>query len=141
MTLITSFGYWVRRQRKALDLTQAALAKQVGCAAITIRKIEQDERRPSPEMADLLAEYLAIPEAERQDFLDMGRGRYVDEVEGPSSPVETQSITRQIPHNLPAQTTTFIGRTAELPQLSSALRAPRSACSHSPARAALAKHD
>jgi hypothetical protein len=25
-----SFGYWVRRQRKALDLTQAELARRVG---------------------------------------------------------------------------------------------------------------
>ena len=27
-----SFGYWVRRRRKALDLTQADLARKVGCA-------------------------------------------------------------------------------------------------------------
>ena len=37
------FGYWGRRQRKALDLTQAALAQKVGCAPITIRKIEADD--------------------------------------------------------------------------------------------------
>ena len=42
-----SFGYWVRRQRKALDLTQAELAQQVGCAEGTIRMIEADARRPS----------------------------------------------------------------------------------------------
>jgi transcriptional regulator with XRE-family HTH domain len=39
-----SFGYWVRRRRKALDLTQDALARQVGCAETTIRKIEADSR-------------------------------------------------------------------------------------------------
>jgi transcriptional regulator with XRE-family HTH domain len=27
-----SFGYWLCRRRKALDLTQAALARQVGCS-------------------------------------------------------------------------------------------------------------
>jgi predicted transcriptional regulator len=27
---IISFGYWIRRRRKVLDLTQAALAHQVG---------------------------------------------------------------------------------------------------------------
>jgi hypothetical protein len=32
-----SFGYWVRRRHKALDLTQDALARQVGCAETTIR--------------------------------------------------------------------------------------------------------
>ena len=40
-----SFGYWVRRQRLALDLTQAALANQVDCATVTISKIER-ERLP-----------------------------------------------------------------------------------------------
>ncbi len=38
-----SFGYWVRRQRKALDLTQAELARRVGCAEGTIRMIEKDK--------------------------------------------------------------------------------------------------
>ena len=45
MDLPTSFGYWVRRRRKALDLTQAALAQRVGCAKVTIQKIEAEERR------------------------------------------------------------------------------------------------
>jgi transcriptional regulator with XRE-family HTH domain len=31
-----SFGYWIRRRRKALDLTQSDLAARVGCAVITI---------------------------------------------------------------------------------------------------------
>jgi transcriptional regulator with XRE-family HTH domain len=53
-----SFGYWVRRRRKALDLTQQALAQQVGCALSTIRKIETDARRPSRQIAELLAEQL-----------------------------------------------------------------------------------
>ena len=34
-----SFGYWVRRQRLALDMTQADLARAVGCATVTISKI------------------------------------------------------------------------------------------------------
>jgi transcriptional regulator with XRE-family HTH domain len=58
-----SFGYWVRRRRKALDLTQAALASQVGCATITIKKIERDERRPSLTMAERLADFLIIKPA------------------------------------------------------------------------------
>ena len=32
MERTTSFGYWLRRRRKALDLTQDDLARQVGCA-------------------------------------------------------------------------------------------------------------
>jgi transcriptional regulator with XRE-family HTH domain len=41
------FGHWIRRRRKALDLTQEALAQRVGCSVATIRKIETGSRRPS----------------------------------------------------------------------------------------------
>ena len=61
MEITDSFGYWVRRQRKAMDLTQDELAQRVGCAVITLRKIESDERRPSCLMAERLAECLALP--------------------------------------------------------------------------------
>src|SRR5207344_3630628 len=68
-----SFGYWLRRRRKALDLTQEALAKRVGCSGFSIRKIEADERRPSRPLAERLAEALAIPDDELRDFLDAAR--------------------------------------------------------------------
>ncbi len=71
-----SFGYWLRRRRKALDLTQQALAQQVFCSGFTIRKIEADERRPSRWLADRLASALAIPEEERRDFLDAARAQH-----------------------------------------------------------------
>jgi tetratricopeptide (TPR) repeat protein/transcriptional regulator with XRE-family HTH domain len=68
-----SFGYWLRRRRKALDLTQEALAQRVCCSGFTIRKIEADERRPSRRLAERLAASLAVPEEERRDFLDAAR--------------------------------------------------------------------
>jgi predicted ATPase/transcriptional regulator with XRE-family HTH domain len=90
-----SFGYWVRRQRKALDLTQAALATQVGCARVTIRKIEQDERRPSRQMAERLADCLAIPAAERAAFIQSGLGQQpVDTLPLPSQPVNANRPPR-----------------------------------------------
>lgn len=49
-----SFGYWVLRRRKALDLTQAELAQQVGCSLNLIQKIERDARRPSRQLAERL---------------------------------------------------------------------------------------
>ena len=64
-----SFGYWLRRRRKALDLTQDELARQVGCALGTVKKLETDERRPSREMAARLADCLAIPDDDRAAFL------------------------------------------------------------------------
>lgn len=68
-----SFGYWLRRRRKALDLTQEALAQRVCCSGFTIRKIEADERRPSRRLAERLTAALAIPEEERRDFLAAAR--------------------------------------------------------------------
>lgn len=68
-----SFGYWLRRRRKALDLTQEALARRVSCSGFTIRKIEADERRPSRPLAERLAASLAVPEEERGDFLAAAR--------------------------------------------------------------------
>jgi len=69
----SSFGDWIRRRRRALDLTREALAGQGGCAVVTIRKIETDERRPSRQIAARLAECLLIPEQERAAFLQAAR--------------------------------------------------------------------
>lgn len=69
-----SIGYWIKRRRKALDMTQKDLANYVGCASITIAKIESDERRPSTEMAELLAEHLDIPVEQRATFVKIMRG-------------------------------------------------------------------
>ena len=68
-----SFGYWLRRRRKALDLTQEELAKTVSCSRFAIRKIEADERRPSRRLAERLAEKLSVPAQERDAFLDAAR--------------------------------------------------------------------
>jgi transcriptional regulator with XRE-family HTH domain len=38
-----SFGNYIRQRRRELDLTQEELARRVGCAAITRRKIESDD--------------------------------------------------------------------------------------------------
>ena len=69
----TSFGYWLKRRRKALDLTQEQLAQAVACSRFAIRKIEADERRPSRRLAERLADKLAIPPHERDAFLETAR--------------------------------------------------------------------
>ena len=51
MSELFSFGAWVRRCRRALDLTREELAAQIGCSLMTIRHIETDERRPSTQLA------------------------------------------------------------------------------------------
>ncbi len=76
-TAIISFGEWVQQRRLALDLTRPALARLVGCAPVTLKKIERDERRPSRQIAALLADHLVIPAHDHEKFLQMARGEYV----------------------------------------------------------------
>jgi DNA-binding XRE family transcriptional regulator len=68
MREVASFGAWLKRRRKALDLTQAALARLVGCAVVSIRKIEADEQRPSRQTAERLAQHLQIAPDEQALF-------------------------------------------------------------------------
>ena len=74
MESTSSFGYWIRRQRKALDLTQQALAERVGCSLAAIKKIEGDERRPSRQIAERLADILGVQANQREIFLEVARG-------------------------------------------------------------------
>jgi transcriptional regulator with XRE-family HTH domain len=74
METTSSFGYWIRRQRKALDLTQQVLAERVGCSVAAIKKIEEDERRPSRQIAGRRAEILNVSADQREIFLEVARG-------------------------------------------------------------------
>ena len=56
---------WVKSRRKALGLTQKELAHQLGCSLSVVQKIEIDERRPSREIAELLAHHLELDVEER----------------------------------------------------------------------------
>src|SRR5512146_296673 len=69
-----SFGEWIKQQRERLRLTQQELALAVHCSVAMIKKIEGDERRPSPELAGLLASALNIPQANQAVFVAVARG-------------------------------------------------------------------
>src|SRR6185503_7765379 len=69
-----SFGAWLRQERRTLDLTQRAFADQVGCAEITVRRMEADEYKPSKELALVLFEKLGVPEPERPQWVRFARG-------------------------------------------------------------------
>ncbi|MBC8077853.1 MAG: XRE family transcriptional regulator, partial [Chloroflexales bacterium] len=112
-----SFGAWVQRRRKALDLTQAELAERVGCALGTIRKIETDERRPSKQLAARLADQLQLAPAPKAVFLKAARAELAaDQLESvqPSLKALDRPTT-----NLPAYATPFIGREREIAALRS----------------------
>ncbi len=69
-----SFGEWLRQRRRALDLTQQELADEVGCARITLRRIEGGALKPSKELAAILLERLGAPHDERERWLHFARG-------------------------------------------------------------------
>jgi transcriptional regulator with XRE-family HTH domain len=69
-----SFGYWLKLKRKALDLTREELAERLGYSAATIRKIEDEERHPSEQVVERLAEFFSIPADQRTAFLRFARG-------------------------------------------------------------------
>jgi predicted ATPase/DNA-binding XRE family transcriptional regulator len=109
-----SFGHWLKLKRKALNLTREELAKQVGYSAATIRKIEDEERNPSAQVVERLAEFLNIPQNERADFLRFAHGDWK------SSPVEKEesvpwrASTKPSRSNIPATTTSLIAREKEI---------------------------
>ena len=102
----TSFGTWLRQKRRALDLTQRAFAAQVGCAEITVRRMEADEYRPSRELALLLFEKLGISESERSQWISFARGTSV-------LPTRASAHLNKPKTNLPASLSSFIGREKE----------------------------
>jgi predicted ATPase/transcriptional regulator with XRE-family HTH domain len=125
LTEIVSFGEWLQKRRNQLGMTRKALAQQVGCSPVTIKKIERDERRPSVQIAQLLAQYLQIPEAEQEPFIRRARGEYVPDLDTPYEipHTESQSTRRErAVHTLPPQPTPFIGRHEELAALDALLK-------------------
>ncbi len=68
------FNHWLKHRRKILDMTQGELANRVGCSVGALRKIESGERRPSKQLAGLLAEALELPIEEQPTFIRVARG-------------------------------------------------------------------
>lgn len=120
----TSFGTWIKRRRKALDLTQQELAKKVGCSLSAIFKIEADARRPSRQIAELLAKYLEIPTEQRDLFIHVARRKkgvpHLDSLPPLSTPEPVADarqgapISNQTQTDLPLPLTSLIGREHEL---------------------------
>jgi predicted ATPase/DNA-binding XRE family transcriptional regulator len=115
-----SFGYWVRRQRKALDLTQKELASRAWCSVATIKKIEADHRRPSLPLAETLAECLTVPEDERETFLQAARGNRSPD----TLLVAREPLRDTAKHNLPPSDASFVGRDEELSATVRLLKSP-----------------
>lgn len=141
----TSIGAWIRLRRRALDMTQEALADCVGLSVSAVRKIENDERRPSRQVAELLAEGLQIGAEQRSAFLKAARGELSishSQILATRAPLPPPSVTQPPTQpsiqpaarslvtvaaqrsTLPVPATPLVGRTNELRQLDQLLRDP-----------------
>ena len=120
------FGLWLKRQRRALDLTQEELAQQIGCALVTLRKIETGERRPSKPILERLAVILSHSSGRaagvhglctrglprRRPFTARRGHRHPR----PRTPWQTSERPVRA-DNLPLQLTSFIGREREVAEV------------------------
>lgn len=102
-----AFGAWLRRQRKAQDLSREALARRAHCSASAVRRMEAGELRPSPELALSLATALNVPPTDQEAFVRFARG---DAAAYPATAVLTPTPTT----HLPAPLTSFVGRKQEV---------------------------
>jgi len=113
------FGEWVKKRRKALDLTQEELAHRAGCSIFALRKIESGERRPSKQLADLLAKALEVPSEEKQTFIRVARGETsLERLHLPPLDSSIASISSPQPahvsNRIPLLHTPLVGRGSEL---------------------------
>jgi predicted ATPase/DNA-binding XRE family transcriptional regulator len=102
----TTFGQNLRQRRERLGLTREQLARKVGCAAVTLYKIEINERRPSQQMAELLVRHLGVAAEDVATFIQLARAKPA----GAPIPKTTN-------HNIPAALASLIGREQAIAQI------------------------
>jgi predicted ATPase/transcriptional regulator with XRE-family HTH domain len=129
LELPVSFGLWLKERRKQLGLTQGELASCVGCSTVTIRKIEMDERRPSRQVAELLANCLEIAPADRPAFLKVARAelrvdRLPQTVDRPAAKPASPPQVPAAPSYLPTSSSPLVGREHELAVIGQLLQDP-----------------
>jgi len=126
-----TFGEWLRQKRDDLRFTRKEFSERVGCSVSALRKFEFDERRPSIQIAELIANCVEVPLAERKTFVQVARGELTIDRLPPSlkwvahpgvSPAQGASRPRI---NLPVFPTPLIGRAREVDELGSLLRDPQ----------------
>jgi len=117
-----TFGEWLQQQRRQRRLTRDEFAKRVGCSVSALQKIEYGERRPSTQIAELMANCLDVPLEERSIFVRVARGELsTDRLLSESKPIATLNNS-SLKTNLPIFPTPLIGRQREMEDLIRLLR-------------------
>src|SRR5512134_2672409 len=122
---MNTFGEWLRQQRNQLNLTREQFAERVGCSVALLRKIEDGERRPSTQIAELIANSLNVPPADRATFVRVARGELnLERLPALLKPVAVPIAPPTPRVNLPVLPTPLIGRQREVEELSLLLHDP-----------------
>jgi predicted ATPase/DNA-binding XRE family transcriptional regulator len=122
-----TFGEWLRGQRNDRKLTREEFANRVGCSVAMLRKMEDGERRPSAQIAELIANCLGISLDGRAAFIKVARGEWsINRLISGSKQITHPNIfsARAAPPlrvNLPVLPVPLIGRQNEVTQLSEIL--------------------
>jgi predicted ATPase/transcriptional regulator with XRE-family HTH domain len=119
-----SFGEWLKRRRNGLGLTQQQLALKINCSTSALRKFEAEERRPSAQIIERLADVFGIPSNQRTSFLRFARGDWKANPAGGINDLPWQFSTQFPRSNLPVSLTSLIGRQYELAGLADYLADP-----------------
>jgi predicted ATPase/DNA-binding XRE family transcriptional regulator len=121
MDSVEAFVQMLKQRRTTLDLTQQELARRVGCALVTIQRIEQGTLRPSRQIALRMAEMLSIPANERESFVCLARGSHMPDATEVQPPYAVTPPS-PLPRSLPAPLTPLIGRERDLADLRTLLQ-------------------
>ncbi|GAC1537947.1 MAG: helix-turn-helix domain-containing protein [Herpetosiphon sp.] len=109
----TSFAQAIKQRRQGLHLTQGQLAARVGCATVTIQRIEQGTLRPSLPLVHRLAEVFDLTAAEQEPFVRLSRTPRFSPAAASFHPVDAAAAPPSR-SRLPLPLTPLIGRTDEV---------------------------
>ncbi len=108
-----SFGEWLKRRRVVQGWTQEQLAHRIHCSTSALRKFESEERRPSAEVVEQLANAFDISPEQRAAFLRFSRGDWQAFGSSDAGTEPWQGSNTEPQSNLPSAISSFIGREKE----------------------------
>src|SRR5689334_9106637 len=94
-----SFGSWLKQHRRKAGISRDELAERAACSSITLQKIEAGERRPSRQLALILAQVFDIPSDEQEAFVAFARTQMLQDAA--TAPALASSVDDQVTANAP----------------------------------------